>query len=311
MEEEQKKRTEQRRLLQDLLGYDDFAAIDWQAEERRIDEIAALMRDLEASSDRLAQLQTQLSAVSEQLKRIEGDLQRAQALISTLENDIARYDRQRAESAQRLQAAPVEALNAYAVLIDAEVKGRTITLDIVDAVQVDLERFFNGRASSLRGQANTYDRSLTEKIVNFKRDYPEDTAEMDASVEAIDEFRRLHERIARDDLPAHRKRFKEWLDGKVVDAIIGFQSALDKKAAEYRESIDTLNGSLRTIAYTNATYIQLIADLNRDREIQEFRQTLRACIPDVGQRTPEANETSFQRIRTLIDKIRKGGALDH
>ncbi|HEU5103868.1 MAG TPA: SbcC/MukB-like Walker B domain-containing protein, partial [Roseiflexaceae bacterium] len=259
----------------------------------------------EASSDRLAQLQEQLKQVQAQSGAVEADLKRVQAVITTLKNDLDRYERQRAECARRLAATPASLLDSQAARIEADSKSRPIALETVDEVQGQMERFYNQSASSLRGQTNTIERSMTQKMLTFKRDYDEDTGDMDASVEAIGEFRRMHERIAHDDLPTHRKRFKEWLDGKVVDAIVGFQSTLDKKAAEYRESIATLNSSLRTIAYTSGTYIQLTADINRDREIQEFRQTLRSCIPDVGQRTPEANEASFQRIRGLIGRFEK------
>ncbi|HEU5099362.1 MAG TPA: ATP-binding protein, partial [Roseiflexaceae bacterium] len=39
LEEEQKKRVEQQRLLHELLTYDDFAAIDWQIDERQLREL--------------------------------------------------------------------------------------------------------------------------------------------------------------------------------------------------------------------------------------------------------------------------------
>ncbi len=305
LENEQKQRDEQRRLLNELLAFDDFGMIDWQTEEQRIVELERQQRELEASSNQLAQLREQLANVTKQLDSVQQDLDRLKALIATQQSDLERFTRQRAENTNRLAAAPADALASVSARIEADIKTRSVSVSLenVNEQQSQMERFYNQSASSLRGQANALERGMIEKMLRFKNDYPEDSADMDTTIEAVGEYRRMHERIARDDLPTHRRRFKEWLDGKVVDAIVGFQSSLDKKAAEYRESIATLNESLRTIAYTGSTYIQLTAVPNPDREIQEFRQALRACIPDVGQRTPEANEISFQRIRALIERF--------
>jgi uncharacterized protein YPO0396 len=304
LETEQERWKQRLQLLHELLAYDEFGALDWRSEAARIADLERRREELEASSNQLARLREQLSEVEGQLAAAEADLLRVRTLIGTQENDIKRYERQRADCTARLATAPATPAGV-AERIGADLKGRTLTLDTIDEQQSQQERFYNLSAASLRGQTNALERALIERMVKFRNAYPEDAADMDAQIEAIGEYRRMHERLERDDLPAHRRRFKEWLDGKVVDAIVGFQSSLDKKVAEYRDSIATLNSSLGTIDYTGSTYIQLRANPNRDREIQEFRQALRACIPDVGLRTPEANEAGFQRIRALIDRFDK------
>lgn len=305
LENEQKQRDEQRRLLHELLAFDDFTKIDWQTDAQRIHELEHQQQELEASSNQLAKLRSQLADITSQREQVESDRQRILSVSATLESDVQRFERQRAESAARLAAAPSDALIGVNTRIESDLKGRTLTLDTIVDQHSQMVSLYKNRAYALQGQTSSLERGMIEKMVRFKSDYPEDSAEMDSSIESVGEYRRMHERIARDDLPTHRRRFKEWLDGKVVDAIVGFQSSLDKKVAEYRESIATLNESLGTIAYTGSTYIQLTTGANPDREIQDFRQALRACIPDVGQRTPEANEASFQRIRALIDRFDK------
>lgn len=143
-------------------------------------------------------------------------------------------------------------------------------------------------------------------MTDFKRDYPADTEDMDASVEAICEFQRMLDRIEREDLPRYARRFKELLDEKVIAAIVFFKNGLEQQVDEIKTSIDTLNASLRMIDYTPSTYIQLCHTPSRDREVQEFKNSLRMCLPDVGQpRTAETNEASFQRIKELIQRFEK------
>jgi uncharacterized protein YPO0396 len=300
-------RTWQDRLqrLRELLSFDDFTALDWPSEAQRISELDEQARALAASSDRLAQLQTQLAATQQQISQTDSDLRRCNAILTTLNNTLHDYARQRTASATRLASAPADLLTATRARILADHKQRELTLENCDDQQLQMVHYYTNSANRIRGSAKTLESSILRRMAQFNAAYPSETSDMDNSIGAVGEYRRMYERIARDDLPTHRQRFKEWLDGKVVEAIIGFQSMLDKQIEEYRESITTLNESLGAIAYTSSTYIQLTTGNNQDSEIKEFRVALRACIPDVGQRTADANELSFQRIRALIERFDK------
>jgi uncharacterized protein YPO0396 len=304
LEDEQEQRKRQLQTIRELLAFDDVAAIDWHADARQVEELERRRRDLEASSHKLAELNAQLAAMTEQIKALEGDLSRTRNVLATLRQDLARYEKQRATAIERL-AAGTEPPPEVSTRLEKDLKATALNLETIDEQQAQAEKRYLQSASSLRGQATPLRDSITAKMSDFKRDYPEDTTDMDRNIVAVGEYRRLHDRIARDDLPTYRRRFKEWLDGKVLDAIVGFTSSLNKQVDEYHESIDRLNESLATIDYSGSTYIQLRANPNQERAIQEFRLALRACMPDVGQRTPESNEQSFQRIRALIERFDK------
>jgi len=81
---------------------------------------------------------------------------------------------------------------------------------------------------------------------------------------------------------------------------------LEQQEEDIRDSIAHLNSSLRSIDYTDSTYIQLNCERTHDTDVKEFRNLLKDCLPDVGQtRTLEANENSFQRIRILLQRFEK------
>ena len=288
--------------LRDLLVFDSYGDLNWRADEQQIDLLQAQQRELEQSANHLQQLQQQLGELGGQIKAAETTLAQLQALIGTRESDLRNFQRQRAQSAaQVIDLKP--ALQPLVARIEVDLKGKALTLETIDGQQSETERFYNNSAKSLSANLNKLESSVVAQIVNFKRDYPQDTSDIDSSIAAVGECQRMLERIEHDDLPAHRQRFKQWLDGKVLESIIGFKGALDTQVDTIRESVETLNRSLRLIDYTTATYIRLRADPTRDTEVQEFRRQLRACIPDVGQRTTASNEASFQRIRALIERF--------
>ncbi|MEM9778184.1 MAG: SbcC/MukB-like Walker B domain-containing protein, partial [Chloroflexota bacterium] len=92
---------------------------------------------------------------------------------------------------------------------------------------------------------------------------------------------------------------------KVIEAISLFQADLYKHREDIEENIDDLNRSLKSIAYTPDTYIELKTESNRDPEIREFQQILRDCLIDVGaDRSEEAYEVSFNKVRELINRFK-------
>jgi uncharacterized protein YPO0396 len=288
--------------LRDLLAFDGYADLNWRADEQQIAALQAQQRELEQSADHLQQLQKQLHELRVQIKAEETTLAQLQALIGTRENDMARFQRQRAVCATQI-IAPAPALQPILAKIEADLRGKPLTLETIDEQQSETVQRYNNSAKTLSANFSKLESSVVAQIVNFKRDYPADTTDLDSSIAAVSECRRMLERIERDDLPAYRQRFKQWLDGKVLDSIVGFKGALDTQVDTIRESVEILNRSLRLIDYTAATYIRLRADPTRDAEVQEFRRQLRACIPDVGRRSAESNEASFQRIRALIERF--------
>ncbi len=171
-----------------------------------------------------------------------------------------------------------------------------MTLETVQALQEQARDSYARSVAALKGQLNTLGPSIAGKMVTFKHEFAEECADVDPSIEAIGEFRRMLERIEREDLPRHARRFKELLDEKVIASIVIFKSGLEKQMEEIKASIDQLNASLCAIDYSPSTYIQLCHETSRDREITEFRHALRDCLPDVGRaRTAADNEASFQK----------------
>jgi uncharacterized protein YPO0396 len=304
VEDEQRQRRTQQQLVRELLQFDSFAAIDWHADERLLRDLEAQRATLEASADSLKQLRDQLGAVTVQIA--EADKQRSNALsaIARLDAEIARCERQREDCTARLDGVVAEDLDSYGARIEADLKGKLVRLDTLADVQEQVRDSYTRSAAAFRGQLNALAQSLIRRMDGYKRDYPEDTEDVDAAVESICEFQRMLDRIQREDLPRHARRFKDLLDEKVITSIAIFKGSLEKQVEEIKSAIFHLNESLRRIDYTPSTYIQLRDDPSRDREIQEFRHALRACLPDVGQaRSAEVNEASFQRIRALIERF--------
>lgn len=292
--------------LQQLLHFDDFSEIDWKTELITQQRLQIEKRKLEESSDHLKQLEEQLAEINKSIKETEGTKTVIQKGINDLERDIQDYQKEYDKCETRLNSFPVEVVQTYAPHLASHLS-ETLNLANIERMEEQTRQFYNTEMEAKRKSLSELQNKIVTKMVKYKLDYAEEMLDIDPSIEAIDEFERMLETINREDLPRHRKRFKELLDEKVITAISFFKSALEKHVEEIQANIDTLNESLRTIDYTPSTIIQLICESNRqDPEIQDFRHALKMCLPDVGQpKTAATNEASFQKIKALIERFQK------
>ncbi|HEU5015209.1 MAG TPA: ATP-binding protein [Roseiflexaceae bacterium] len=304
IEQVQKEDGQRLGLLQELLRFDSFAALDWHSDAQQIAELREQRRQIEQSSDRLQQLRADLETLHEQIEQVQRERDAAAGEETNRQRDLDDYARQRADNVQRLSIFPPDALTRYIPLVTARLKGRDLTLPLIHTVEEEVRETYRNDIERERDTSTRLHNNIIRKMGDYKREYETETKDVDASIEALGEFRRMLQVVEHDDLPRYAQQFKELLDRKVVEDIVFFKGALERQEEAYRESIESLNTSLRGIDYTTATFIELGCDPARDREVIEFKQLLRACLPDVGQiSTPETNEASFQHIRALIQRF--------
>src|SRR5438105_4377067 len=108
----------------------------------------------------------------------------------------------------------------------------------------------------------------------FRDAWHQETLELDASVDALDGFRALHDRLVTDDLPRFEAEFKNSLNENTIREVAMFQAMLNKQRDEIKDRIRTINGSLVGIDYNRDTYIELEPRETPNQEIRDFRRDL-------------------------------------
>jgi uncharacterized protein YPO0396 len=311
IEEQQSNEEKMQSALQLLLAFDSFELIDWRTVAQRVQGLREQLQELEASSTHLATLRRQLEEAEKQHKEQQDRHYQVIGNIATLKQDIESYRTQQSNCHNLLNDEVMARETPVAERIQKDLKEiqereklPALSLKTIDDMRDRLRQFYNNRVNSFQGQLRQQETEILNGMHKFLQTKPTLAQEMDASIKALDDYRRHYERIQHDDLPKYRHQFKALLNEKVVTDIGSFKAVLEQQEEAIRESIAHLNGSLRSIDYTDATYIQLNCERTHDADIKEFRNLLKDCLPDVGQvRTPEANEHSFQRIRALLQRF--------
>jgi uncharacterized protein YPO0396 len=144
---------------------------------------------------------------------------------------------------------------------------------------------------------------LVAAMGRYLRDFKEEEADLDASVPALDSFLGLLHQVRDEDLPRHEKRFKDRLNDNVTREVAMFHGSLRNECKQIETKIGQLNVALAQLEYHPGTFMRLEPREVNDREIADFRRSLRECLDESLENSDEANEARFLRIKKLVERL--------
>ena len=305
---EQRDRQGRLETLAKLEEFSRFADVDWMSPTREIAALRAEYARLESTSNVLQELTTQLAAARSRLTEYDGARSEALRKHGDITSRRTAAQELRVVAAAVADAKPVT--DAHAARLDdwrATALGEhQLTVESCDNREQDVREW-------LQGKIDMEDRKLarlTERIINamrgFKEEFKTETVDVDVSVSALGEYRRMLEALRSDDLPRFEQRFKELLNVNTINEIANFSAQLARERTIIRERIDIINTSLREIDYNPGRYITLIAQPSTDAEIRDFQQDLRACTDSALADATEDqySEQRFLLVKAIIDRFR-------
>jgi uncharacterized protein YPO0396 len=297
-------------LWQQLAVFASFADLDWKPLVAMIDRLEREQQELAASSDLLRTLQQQLRDLGDVQAGIDAQHTQANAALATLVEKLSQARSLLGES-EALAGAIDDAMRAITLpvletLREQALGEHTLTVESCDNRERDMREFVQARIDADSKRIAT----LRDRIITAMQDYattwPLDAREVDVSIEAAPEFRRMLQVLEADDLPRFAGKFKELLNENTIREIAGFQSQLKRERETIRERIETINTSLHAIDYNPNRYIALEAEPSLDADLRDFQQDLRSCTEGAltGSSDEEYTEAKFLQVRRIIERFR-------
>jgi len=297
-------------LWQRLGVYANFAELDWKPLVSEVERLAAEQQALAASSDLLRTLQQQLQELLAAQAQAEEQHLAATRQQATLAEKLAQARSQREECLQLSSLiAPAVAAAAFPALaaLRGEALGEhTLTVESCDSREREMREFLQARIDAEGKRIERLRDQIISAMQDYVRTWPLDAREVDVSIDAAGEFRRMLEALQADDLPRFAGRFKALLNENTIREIAGFQSQLKRERETIRERIDTINASLHAIDYNPDRYIALEAEPSLDADLRDFQQDLRSCTEGAltGSADEEYTEAKFLQVRRIIERFR-------
>ena len=296
--------------LSGLEEYRDFEELDWQPLAAEIARMNDEKRRLESASEVLHELNASLAEAKKAVDELEAELavrRHERAKTEQRQSDA----KERRHSVQReLEGVDLAALEPAFKMVDrlrVEIPGEdALRLDTCDTRERECREWIDARIEKLNGVREQLQGQILVAMKDFKTEFSLETSEIDASVEAAQEYQEMLQRLSDDDLPRFESKFKQLLNENTIREVASFQSQLDRERETIKERINHINGSLAEIQYNKNRYIRLEAEPTQDAEIRDFRKDLRACTEGAltGSEDDQYSERKFLEVEKIIGRLR-------
>lgn len=181
-----------------------------------------------------------------------------------------------------------------------------LSVESIDGRQTKTREWLQARIDAETRSMERLSSNIVGAMSNFCNEFPAETVETDARVEASADYRGMLEELAKDDLPRFEERFKELLNENTIREIANFQSQLNRERDTIGERVERINASLADIDYNPSRYILLDARPSTDADIRDFRAELRACTENTltGSDDASYSEQKFLEVRAILERFR-------
>ncbi len=298
------------KLEQIAVGFESFRALDWKPLAVEIAALRAEHRRLTTESDKLRVLNEELTELEAQMSEGAKRLQNLSNKQGGLQGDEKKFRRDREACATLMETTPEHVRRDHFPLVAERVNeiAGTAPLALASCVATEVS-VRDAIVKRLDSDGKTIGK-LAEKIVEAMKGYngahPQETRDVDASVDSANEYRGMLARLQGDDLPRFEAKFKELLNENTIREVANFQSQLHQEREKIKERIETINRSLRDIDYNPGRYIELEPSPDPDQEIRDFQHDLRACTEGAltGSDDEAYSEAKFLHVKRIIERFR-------
>lgn len=297
-------------VVSKLEEFQDFSEIDWGSLASEIQELENEKARLENSSDKLKQLREDLRKAETALAQVEEKLEKKQSDLAKTEDRLEQDQARKQEAETIIAEAPKDEQNVSAEQMEQWISealdDRAITIESCDNRQSDVREWLQQKIDNGSSRIRTLEGRITRSMAEFRHQFPTETAEMDASMEAASEYETLLKQLQGDDLPRFEERFKELLNENTIREIANFHSQLNREQDDIKERISKINTSLTEIDFNKDRYIRLETQATPDAEIRDFRSDLKSCTEGAftGSESEQYSEAKFLQVKSIVERFR-------
>lgn len=190
------------------------------------------------------------------------------------------------------------------LVISKLIEEYSLTILSVESIQKKLVEQCNKRIGQINQDSSNLTNSIVRGMQKFKGEFQAESSDFEATLEYIDEIRKIHAKISEDDLPKHEERFKKLLRENTIKELLLFNSSLYKFEKEIKRKIEEINNHLKKIDYNLGTYITIIEDKVTTQDITDFKNDLKRSTEGVFGETDLYSEDKFLEVKKLLDKFK-------
>ena len=298
----------QQRLIGTVTAVARFTDLNWQATARAMEGLKEEKLVLESSSDVLRELTRREAETADRVEKAQSKLSALDRRVGSHETEIKAITEQIAECQNSLTEEPLTndagMLAELGRLTRVALESVALTYKNTDQTERKARNGLTSTIDAVGKRISTAEGTTIRFMTDFRNKYPAETTDLDASLEAADEFNKILAQLVENDLPRFAERFKESLTQNTIHEIVAFNAFLDARKQDIISRIGEINESLARIEYNTGRHIQLEPQATSDPEVREFGTDLRACSEGSIGAQEQYSEQKFLQVEALVERFR-------
>ncbi|MCP5502351.1 MAG: ATP-dependent exonuclease SbcCD, C subunit-like protein [Leptospiraceae bacterium] len=302
VERAQERLKNKERNLYDFMKYENYEEINWETEARYIQNLHEENESLKASSEPLRKMETDLLQLKRQILEKTNLKAQADRQIGQLSSGISENEEVLKECELYLESLN-EDISHFLSQVEEDNKENAYSLKTIEKGRAVYEEKCRIEIHTLEEKAAALRLGIEKNMTLYKKNYPEETTDVDVDIASGNEFKEYYNKIVNEDLPRHEEKFKEELNEKTINDIAMFRVQLEGYATDIIEKVKTINRSLREIEYNPGTYIEILADKSSEQSIADFKEQLLRCLDQYEGEEELYGEEKFLRVKKILDRF--------
>jgi uncharacterized protein YPO0396 len=271
-----------------------------------LDRIAALvekLREAREGNPALKEMSARIKAQEEFVEAADRELRKVKTHVERIEADIRGHE----AALTRLRDDPANVpptprqsagLGAhYAALSDA------VSLASLEDLARKVERRIGGALEANREERAKLEKSLEARFADFKRAWPLDAGDLDATLASAQDFLAKLQRLEHDNLPAYEARFFELLQNQSHQNLAALSQFLRLARNSILDRLALVNDSLSRAEFNAGTYLRIDPTDRQLDEVREFKQNLDRVLDHAWTNDRERAEERFLVLRHLVERL--------
>lgn len=184
--------------------------------------------------------------------------------------------------------------------------GEAADLDNLDKLAHRVDQGLTREMDEVQGQIVAAERAIEGCFAEFKRRWPAEAGDVDATLASAPDFLARLARLEADGLPAYEQRFFDLLRTQSTQNLTALNTHLAQARKAIHERMELVNESLARVEFNPGTHLRIEVSDRHLPEVREFRQEVQAILSHAwteGAEDREATEARFLALRRLVERL--------
>jgi uncharacterized protein YPO0396 len=302
-DKESRSRTRHCQTLSDL----QWQEIDVVPLLERISNIEKLIREAREGNIALQEIAKQITEQKALVKQAEDDLSDIKGEHKSVCDEI-KEDKEKLDRLKRdLSIVPLTPHQQVGLDERYERVTDSVRLDNLGDVTTSVVQILNKEVTDIEHTIAGCEKRIESIFTDFKRTWPMDSGDVDATLSSATDFFAKLERLEIDGLPAHEDRFFKLLQDQSHQNLAALSTYLIDARNAILERMALVNDGLSQVPFNESinqrTYLRIEASDRPLPEVQEFKQNIKQALSHALSEEREYAEERFVALRKLVERL--------